>query len=136
MTEEQAYRRYCVGCWREAFCHEECTECDKFLEALKEKDYPIYIDKIAMLMVENNETQTDLANATGATRCQVANWLSCRSRLDIESLIKIADHYGKTTDWLLGRYEKKNEPETAATSPAQGKGENEMNDSLPSHYNT
>lgn len=33
MTDEQAYERLCIGCWRESQCHEDMNYCDKFLMA-------------------------------------------------------------------------------------------------------
>ena len=63
-------------------------------------DYSLIIGK---LMQTHNESQERLAAAIGVTRDRVNNWLLDRSKLDVESLIKIADHYGVTTDYVLGK---------------------------------
>ncbi len=70
-------------------------------ERAKEKPQYCYI--IGDLMNKANESQDKLAAAIGVNRDRVNNWLNGRSKLDIENLIKIADHYGKTTDYLLGK---------------------------------
>lgn len=36
--EMSLYERLCVGCEREAWCHEHCEYCDEYEEALEEED--------------------------------------------------------------------------------------------------
>lgn len=68
----------------------------------KTADRPKYCAIIGALMDEHGETQQELASAIGVTRTVVENWLNNRSKLSIESLIKIAEHYGETTDYICG----------------------------------
>lgn len=35
--EWEVYQRLCVGCPRERICHEECSHCDEYEEALNEE---------------------------------------------------------------------------------------------------
>lgn len=67
------------------------------------KQKPEYCEILGRLMTDHGESQEKLAAAIGATRDRVNNWLLDRSKLDVESLIKIADHYGVTTDYVLGK---------------------------------
>jgi len=34
--EEDLYDKMCIGCQSELYCHEECTNCDDYLERLEE----------------------------------------------------------------------------------------------------
>ena len=51
----------------------------------------------------------DLAALTGKAESTVRTWESGKSFPDTETLLKLADHYGVSVDWLLGRvtYESK-----------------------------
>ena len=66
------------------------------------KEKPKYCAIIGNLMNHHQESQQALADALGVTRNIVENWLGYRSKLDIENLEKVAEHYGVTTDYLLG----------------------------------
>ncbi len=66
------------------------------------KPLPGYAGIIVSLMEEKGETQEKLAGAIGVNRDRVNNWLNGRSKLDYENLIRIAQHYGKSTDYILG----------------------------------
>ena len=50
-----------------------------------------------------NETQQEVANRVGVSRQNVGKWLSGETTPDINTLGKIADAYGVSTDYLLGR---------------------------------
>ena len=50
-----------------------------------------------------NETQQAIADKVGITRQNVGKWLSGETTPDINTLGKIADAYGVSTDYLLGR---------------------------------
>ena len=49
------------------------------------------------------ETQQEVANRVGVSRQNVGKWLSGETTPDINTLGKIADAYGVSTDYLLGR---------------------------------
>lgn len=48
-------------------------------------------------------TQQEVANRVGVSRQNVGKWLSGETTPDINTLVKIADAYGVSTDYLLGR---------------------------------
>jgi transcriptional regulator with XRE-family HTH domain len=48
-----------------------------------------------------NETQQQLGIAVGVVQQSVAAWEKGRSLLNIPSLIRIAEHYEISSDWLL-----------------------------------
>ena len=49
------------------------------------------------------ETQQEVANRVGVSRQNVGKWLSGETTPDINTLGKISDAYGVSTDYLLGR---------------------------------
>ena len=53
------------------------------------------------------ETQQEVANRVGVSRQNVGKWLSGETTPDINTLGKIADAYGVSTDYLLGRTDVK-----------------------------
>ena len=52
-------------------------------------------------------TQQEVANLVGVSRQNVGKWISGETTPDINTLVKIADAYGVSTDYLLGRKEVK-----------------------------
>jgi transcriptional regulator with XRE-family HTH domain len=52
-------------------------------------------------------TQQEVANRVGVSRQNVGKWLSGETTPDINTLVKIADAYEVTTDFLLGRTDVK-----------------------------
>lgn len=64
---------------------------------------PEYCHIIGALMAAHDESQNDLAAAIGVNRDKVNNWFRVKAKLDAENLLKIADHYGVTADYILGR---------------------------------
>ncbi len=61
-----------------------------------------YINRIVVLMNENELSQDAFAASIGLNRDRVNNWLNGRSKLDIDSLAKISRQYGVSSDWILG----------------------------------
>ena len=49
------------------------------------------------------KTQQEFANSIGVTRAQVANLEGARGVPSTELLIRIADQYKVSVDWILGR---------------------------------
>ena len=74
---------------------------------------PRYCEIIGQLMAEHGESQQVLAAAIGANRDKVNNWLGNRSKLDIDNLLKIAEHYGVSADFLLGLIKDKSRTPSA-----------------------
>ena len=60
-------------------------------------------NQIKILRKSNNFTQSDLANHLNITQQAVAKWEKGVSEPDSSSLSKLADLFGVTTDYLLGR---------------------------------
>ena len=84
-----------------------------------------YMDRILQLMDEHGDNEFDLADRLGVTRNVVANWLAPRSKLDIDNLIKIANVYDETTDYVLGvSSARKKHASVAAIEAATGLTEN------------
>lgn len=59
--------------------------------------------RIKLLREQNEETQEEFAGKVGVSRTQIANLETARSAPSIELLIRIADSYGVSVDWILGR---------------------------------
>lgn len=58
--------------------------------------------KLKALMEEHAETQADIAEVTGKTRQTVSQYVHGVSEPGYATLVKIADHFHVTTDYLLG----------------------------------
>lgn len=63
--------------------------------------------RLRELFEENNITQAAVAEKLGTTRQTISNWVSGKSQPDFDTLVKLADHFETTTDYLLGRTESK-----------------------------
>lgn len=57
---------------------------------------------IKKLRTANNLTQVELANALGVSKQCVSNWENDYIQPSIEMLIKLAEYFKVTTDYLLG----------------------------------
>ena len=60
-------------------------------------------EKIKDFRKNLNKTQQDLCEILGLPRYIVSNWEQGRSEPSADDLIKLADYFGCTTDYLLGR---------------------------------
>ena len=60
-------------------------------------------EKIKSLRQAKHMTQVELAKELGLTKQCVSNWENDNVLPSIEMLIKIADYFGVSTDYLLGR---------------------------------
>ena len=63
--------------------------------------------RLKQLRSEHNLTQTDLANILGIAKTTLAAYEQGKSEPSFETLIKIADYFNVTTDYLIGRDEGK-----------------------------
>lgn len=63
--------------------------------------------RIKQLRLSFNLNQVEFANKLSITKQTVSNWENNNIMPSIDMLIKIADFFGVTTDYLLGRDEKR-----------------------------
>ena len=63
-------------------------------------------ENIKKLRISNGLNQVEFAKYMGVTKQCVSNWENDNVLPSIEMLIKIADFFKVTTDYLLGRNEK------------------------------
>ncbi len=62
-------------------------------------------EKIKELRKAKRVSQVEMASALGLTKQCVSNWENDNIQPSIEMLVKIADYFGATTDYLLCRSE-------------------------------
>lgn len=60
------------------------------------------VDKIFLLMKEMGINDKQLILATGLSNGVVTDWRKGRSKPSTDAIIKIANYFGVTTDYLLG----------------------------------
>ena len=60
-------------------------------------------DRIKELRQARHMTQVELAKALGLTKQCVSNWENDNVAPSVEMLVKIADYFCVSTDYLLGR---------------------------------
>ena len=63
----------------------------------------VFARRLTMLMVEHGETQLALAEAIDGDNVSISRYVTRRALPRLETLIRIADHYGVSIDYLLGR---------------------------------
>jgi len=59
-------------------------------------------ERFKLLRAENNLSQSKIANILNVGRQTVVNWETRGSEPDYNTLIKIANYFKVTTDYLLG----------------------------------
>lgn len=62
-----------------------------------------FADRIKELRLENKLTQRELASHFGFDRSTVSDWETRGREPDYDLLIKLADYFDVTLDYLLGR---------------------------------
>ncbi|MBQ8763920.1 MAG: helix-turn-helix transcriptional regulator [Clostridia bacterium] len=60
-------------------------------------------EKIKALRLAGNYSQVDIAEKLSVTKQTISNWENNNIQPSIDMLVKIADLFGVTTDYLLGR---------------------------------
>lgn len=60
-------------------------------------------EKIKELRKAKRVSQVEMANSLGLTKQCVSNWENDNIQPSVEMLVKIADYFGVTTDYLLCR---------------------------------
>ena len=67
-----------------------------------------FSDKLITLRTDRKLSQKDSAEALGVSISRYNKWENNSNRPDYETVCHIANHYGVTTDYLLGRTDVKN----------------------------
>lgn len=62
-----------------------------------------YIKRIRDLREDNDKTQTEIAEHLRISQTMYARYERGANELPIRHLIKLADYYGVSTDYILGR---------------------------------
>ena len=63
--------------------------------------------RIKEIRTANRMSQVDLARSLGVTKQSVSNWENDNILPSIEMLVKLADNFCESTDYLLSRDDKK-----------------------------
>lgn len=74
-------------------------------------DLSKFSEVLDSLMFERELNATQLATAVGTDPTNIMRYLRCTRTPSVETLVKLADYFGCTTDYLLGR-ESENYPTT------------------------
>ncbi len=69
----------------------------------EEKLKKIFSEKIKFLILDKEINQKILADEVGIPQSTLSDWLNCKILANIYALNKLADFFGVTTDYLLGR---------------------------------
>jgi len=64
-----------------------------------------FMDRIKFLRTKSNMTQSQLAVIVGKGEGAVRAWETGRAKPDVDTLIKLADYFNVSTDYLVGRTE-------------------------------
>lgn len=67
-----------------------------------------YRKRIRDLREDHDKTQTEIAEVLGTSQTMYARYERGASELPIRHLVRLAEYYGVTTDYLLGRMERPN----------------------------
>lgn len=62
-----------------------------------------YVKRIRDLREDNDKTQKEIAEYLGTSQTMYARYERGANELPIRHLISLADYYGVTTDYILGR---------------------------------
>lgn len=75
------------------------------------------LHRIFELMDAAGINQTQMAKYIGVSQGNIGDWKSGRSSPKSDALVKIADHFGVSTDYLLGRTDSMAAPARSAEDP-------------------
>ncbi len=67
----------------------------------------MFAERLKELRIHNKLSQSQLATAIGVTNQNVSDWENGKSETSFEKLIKLAELFMVSTDYLLGRVDKK-----------------------------
>ena len=63
----------------------------------------IFADKVVQLRKKSGWSQEELAEKLNVTRQSVSKWEGAQSIPDLEKILQLAQIFGVSTDYLLGR---------------------------------
>lgn len=63
-------------------------------------------EKIQLLMMSRHMNKNDLSKAIGVSSGNLSDWSNGRSQPSVDKLIKIADYFDVSVDYLVGRNEQ------------------------------
>ena len=69
----------------------------------KEKLQNIFVERLKELLQEKGINQAKLSKETKIPQQSISSWITCARTIQIDSLCILADYFGVTTDYLLGR---------------------------------
>ena len=73
------------------------------------------MNRLKQLRIKKNIKQQDLAKALNVTKQSVSNWENNKRLPDVNTLIKLADFYNCSLDYLVGRELKEDNLKTINT---------------------
>lgn len=71
-------------------------------------DQKIFGERLKALRLETKTSQTAIGNLLGVGKTQISEIENGHRATTIGNLVVLADYFGVTTDYLLGRSEKRN----------------------------
>ncbi len=82
-----------------------CPTCRGTGRIPNDKAAPVNVtaDRIRMLMADREWTQEALAQTLGRTQTAVSYWVTAKRRPGYDDLCALANLFGVSTDYLLGR---------------------------------
>lgn len=63
----------------------------------------LVVERIKYLMEAEDLSQYSLAKKLGISQSTICNWLNGKKEPSIESLWKLADYFGESIDFIVGR---------------------------------
>ena len=63
----------------------------------------LVVERIKYLMDAEDISQYALAKKLGISQSTICNWLNGKKEPSIESLWKLADYFGESVDYIIGR---------------------------------
>lgn len=72
-------------------------------KALSDKVSAAFIKRLKLLMISSDKTNEDIGELLGISPKTVSGYLCGTHSPSLESVIKLADYFCVTTDFLLGR---------------------------------
>lgn len=66
------------------------------------KVYPLFKDAIKRVRIDNNLSQDEFGKLFSIRKSTISNWELGKATPTYETLVKIANHFNVTTDYLLG----------------------------------
>ena len=63
----------------------------------------LVVERIKYLMEAEDISQYALAKKLGISQSTICNWLNGKKEPSIESLWKLADYFGESVDYIIGR---------------------------------